>query len=129
MAIRIEDVKAEGIAIDIDRLAASGFESISEADRYRLKHQGVCAQRHVGAFMMRIRVPGGKATAAQLRRTAELATESLRLVNLRYQGGASGALDVVDAQSTLVQAQNAYIDAQARFRAAVANLQTLTGNF
>jgi sulfite reductase beta subunit-like hemoprotein len=73
MPIRIEDVKAEGLAIDIDHLAASGFESISEADRYRLKHQGVCAQRHVGVFMMRIRVPGGKASAAQLRRAAELA--------------------------------------------------------
>ncbi len=75
MAIRIEDVKAEGLAIDIDHLAASGFESISEADRFRLKHQGVCAQRHVGVFMMRIRVPGGKATAAQLRRAAELAEQ------------------------------------------------------
>jgi outer membrane protein TolC len=70
-----------------------------------------------------------RSAVEESRRTAELATESLRLVNLRYQGGASGALDVVDAQSTLVQAQNAYIDAQARFRAAMANLQTLTGSF
>ena len=66
MAIRIEDVKAAGIAVDIDRLAADGFASISEADRYRLKTQGVCAQRQVGVFMIRIRVPGGKATPDQL---------------------------------------------------------------
>ena len=63
------------------------------------------------------------------RRTAELAAESLRLINLRYQGGASGVLEVVDASSTLVTARNAYDDAQARYRAALANLQTLTGNF
>ncbi len=63
------------------------------------------------------------------RRTAELAAESLRLVNLRYESGASPATEVVDAQTTLVTARNAYIDAQARFRAALAGLQTMTGTF
>jgi outer membrane protein TolC len=63
------------------------------------------------------------------RRTAELAAESLRLVNLRYEAGASPATEVVDAQTTLVTARNAYIDAQARFRAALAGLQTMTGIF
>jgi outer membrane protein TolC len=63
------------------------------------------------------------------RHTAELAAESLRLINLRYTGGASTAFEVVDALNTLVTARNAYDDAQARYRAALANLQTLTGNF
>ena len=63
------------------------------------------------------------------RHTAELAAESLRLVNLRYESGASPAVEVVDAQTTLVTARNAYIDAQARFRAALAAVQTLTGTF
>jgi len=63
------------------------------------------------------------------RHTAELATESLRLVNLRYQSGASPALEVVDAQNTLITARNAFDDAQVRYRTALANLQTLTGNF
>ncbi len=71
--VRIEDVKAAGIAIDVNLLAQSGFEAISDEDRYRLKTQGVCAQRQVGVFMLRIRVPGGKATAAQIRRVADLA--------------------------------------------------------
>jgi NAD(P)H-nitrite reductase large subunit len=74
-AVRIEDVKAAGIAVDIDVLAENGFASISEEDRYRLKIQGVCAQRQVGVFMLRIRVPGGKATGAQLRRVADLAQQ------------------------------------------------------
>jgi outer membrane protein TolC len=63
------------------------------------------------------------------RRTAELAAESVRLINLRYRGGESGVLEVVDASTTLVTARNAYDDAQARYRTALANLQTLTGNF
>ena len=63
------------------------------------------------------------------RRTAELAAESLRLVNLRYQGGASPATEVVDAETTLVTARNAYADAQVRYRTLLANLQTFTGSF
>jgi outer membrane protein TolC len=63
------------------------------------------------------------------RRTAELAAEGLRLVNLRYQGGASTVLEVVDAQNTALIARNAYIDSQARYRAALGSLQTLTGTF
>lgn len=63
------------------------------------------------------------------RRTADLATESLRLINLRYQAGESTALEVVDAQNTLITARNAYADAEVRYRLAVATLQTITGNF
>ncbi|HYR87407.1 MAG TPA: TolC family protein [Terriglobia bacterium] len=65
----------------------------------------------------------------RLRRAADLATESLRLITLRYQAGESTALEVVDAQNTLVQSRNAFDDAQARYRNALANLQTVTGNF
>jgi outer membrane protein TolC len=64
-----------------------------------------------------------------LRHTADLAAESLRLINLRYQAGESTALEVVDAQNTFLQMRNAYDDAQARYRLALATLQTLTGNF
>ena len=65
----------------------------------------------------------------EARRTAELAQESMRLVNLRYQGGASPASEVVDAQTTLVTAQNAFADAQVRYRTLLATLQTFTGKF
>jgi outer membrane protein TolC len=63
------------------------------------------------------------------RTTAELAAESLRLTNLRYQGGAAPATDVVDAETALVTARNAYADAQVRFRMLLATLQTFTGSF
>jgi hypothetical protein len=35
----------------------------------------------------------------------------------------------VDAQTTLVQARNAYDDGVVRYRLAIANLQTITGAF
>jgi len=65
----------------------------------------------------------------RLRRAAELADESLRLTTLRYRAGDSSALEVVDAQNTLAQTRNAYDDGEARYRLALANLQTLTGTF
>jgi outer membrane protein TolC len=61
--------------------------------------------------------------------SAEMATESMRLTTLRYQAGESTVLEVVDAQNTLTQARNAYDDGQSRYKVAIANLQTLTGNF
>ena len=64
-----------------------------------------------------------------LRHVADLAAESLRLITLRYQAGESTAMEVVDAQNTLTQARNAYDEAQARYRSAVATLQTVTGSF
>ena len=41
--------------------------------------------------------------------------------------GEATVLEVVDAQNTLTQAQGAYHDGVVRYRAALANLQTLTG--
>ena len=72
---------------------------------------------------------GAKSAVDNLQHVAELAAESLRLTTLRYQAGESTALEVVDAQNTLVQARNAGDDAQARYRLALAELQTLTGPF
>jgi outer membrane protein TolC len=64
-----------------------------------------------------------------LQQSAELATESLRLTTMRYQAGESTVLEVVDAQNTLTLARNAYADGQARYRLALATLQTVTGSF
>ncbi|HKR30087.1 MAG TPA: TolC family protein [Terriglobales bacterium] len=64
-----------------------------------------------------------------LQQSADLAAESVRLTNLRYQGGEATALEVVDAQNSLVTARNNYDDGEARYRLAIANLQTLTGVF
>lgn len=70
-----------------------------------------------------------RSEAATLREAAELAAQSLRLTNLRYQAGEATALEVVDAQNTVAAARNAFDDNQARYRVALATLQTLTGRF
>ena len=70
-----------------------------------------------------------KREVESLRQASDLASESLRLTDLRYQAGQALALEVVDAQNTFAQARNAYDDAQARYRLALAQLQTLTGSF
>ncbi len=62
-----------------------------------------------------------------LNRSAELATESLRLTTLRYKDGEATVLEVVDAQTTYTLANTTYQDGAVRYRVALANLQTLTG--
>jgi outer membrane protein TolC len=68
-----------------------------------------------------------QAQLPSLRGSEDLAAESLRLTLLRYQAGESTALEVVDAQTTVNSARNAYDDGLARYRVAIANLQTLMG--
>jgi outer membrane protein TolC len=69
------------------------------------------------------------AQLASLKSSVDLSIENLRLTRLRYTAGESTAQEVVDAQTQLVQARNAYDDGLVRYRVAIANLQTLTGAF
>lgn len=55
------------------------------------------------------------------------AREALRLTNLRFVNGESTVLDVVDAQNTLVVAENGRVEGVVRYRLALAQLETLTG--
>jgi outer membrane protein TolC len=64
---------------------------------------------------------------ADLQRSADLASEGLRLATLRYKGGEATVLEVVDAQTSFAQANTSYQDGAVRYRVALANLQTLTG--
>jgi outer membrane protein TolC len=71
---------------------------------------------------------GARDQIESLHASVDLANESLRLTLLRYQAGEATALEVVDAQSTVNAARNANDDGLARYRVAMAMLQTLTGN-
>jgi outer membrane protein TolC len=66
---------------------------------------------------------------ASLKHSLDLSEESLKLTLLRYEAGEVTVLEVVDAQTTLFSARNAYDDGLARYRLALAALQTLTGAF
>jgi outer membrane protein TolC len=70
---------------------------------------------------------GALAQLDSLRESVTLATESLRLTVIRYQAGEATAFEVVDSQNTLTQARNGLDDGLARYRAALATLETLTG--
>jgi outer membrane protein TolC len=64
---------------------------------------------------------------ASLGASVDTARESLRLTRMRYSAGEALALEVVDAQSALAQAEAALADGILRAHVARANLQTLTG--
>ena len=64
---------------------------------------------------------------ASLDASVATAAESLRLTKLRYTGGEATVLEVVDAQSASVSAENAREDGRVRYEAARADLESLTG--
>jgi outer membrane protein TolC len=65
----------------------------------------------------------------RLRHSMDQAAENLRLNGLRYQAGEATILELVDAQTLLTGARNAYDDGLVRYRLGLANLQTVTGTF
>lgn len=64
---------------------------------------------------------------ASLDATVNDARESLRLTRLRYINGEGTVLDVVDAENTLISAEDAQADGIVRYQTALAQLETLTG--
>jgi outer membrane protein TolC len=70
-----------------------------------------------------------RAQVDSLRQAVDLASENLRLNNLRYQAGEATVLELTDAQTSLIQARNNLSDGEVRYRIATGNLQILTGNF
>jgi len=75
---KVELLKSEkdGLDIreDIERYAKEGWESITEEDVQRLKWYGLFLRNPTpGFFMLRVRIPGGRATSAQIGTLAGLA--------------------------------------------------------
>jgi outer membrane protein len=110
-----------------DRSKLKQAELRRDQARVELSHEQRLLLSHVQQFYQEATI--ARAELESLASSAEMAAESLRLTNLRYQAGESTVLEIVDAQNTLTQARNAYDDGQVRYRVAVANLQTLTGSF
>jgi outer membrane protein TolC len=106
----------------------------SKVKQAELRH--VQAQRELSLaqrkLLAEVRSLYGEAETAlneleDLQRSADLASESLRLATLRYKGGEGTVLEVVDAQNSFALANTSYQDGAVRYRVALANLQTLTG--
>jgi outer membrane protein TolC len=143
-------IDANQFAIKTDGIRNLGYSGVATlqipifswgADRSKLKQAKLkrdqaqveltFAQRQLLAHLRQFYSEAGTARSAlsSLESSAEMAAESLRLTTLRYQAGESTVLEVVDAQNTMTLARNAYDEGQSRYRLAIANLQTLTGNF
>lgn len=62
------------IIADLPQFAKTGWESIPDDDIQRLKWYGLFLRNPTpGYFMIRVRIPGGRTTSAQLRTLAEIA--------------------------------------------------------
>lgn len=66
---------------------------------------------------------------ASLRRSVNLAEQNLQLVTMQYQAGEATVLEVLDAETSLASARDTNASGEARYRNALANLQTVTGSF
>lgn len=101
----------------------------AELKQDQAKREFSLAQRKLIAEIQSLYAEAGTALSEleDLKRSGELASESLRLVTLRYQNGEATVLEVVDAQTTFTSANSAYQDGALRYRVALASLQTLTG--
>jgi outer membrane protein TolC len=101
----------------------------AELKRDQAKRELSLAQRKLIAEIQSLYAEANTALSEleDLKRSGELASESLRLTTLRYQNGEATVLEVVDAQTTFATANSAYQDGALRYRVALASLQTLTG--
>jgi len=73
----VERLKREkaplGIVDELPALIAAGYENVDEEDIVRLKWWGLYHDKpKIGTFMLRIKLPAGRATPAQLRAIGEL---------------------------------------------------------
>jgi ferredoxin-nitrite reductase len=94
---KFEEIKATRDGLDvlpeIARYAREGWEAVTDDDKARLKWYGLFFRKHTpGYFMLRIRIPNGIATAAQLRTIAGIAADFGR-----------GELDVTTRQQVQVR--------------------------
>ncbi|HEV2389022.1 MAG TPA: TolC family protein [Candidatus Acidoferrales bacterium] len=64
-----------------------------------------------------------------LRHSADLAAQNYQLVSMQYSAGTAQVLQVLDAETALDQARISFAAGEARYRNALATLQTLTGSF
>src|SRR3954453_20213723 len=76
----VERLKQEksplGMLDELPALIAAGYEQVPEEDIVRLKWWGLYHDKpKVGTFMLRIKLPAGRATPAQLRAIGEISND------------------------------------------------------
>ena len=122
-----------GATLDIpiwDWLATERRVKQSEIRRDAVRVALTAAQRRLVVNLQEIYSEAQTAheQLASLDTTVRTAEESLRLTKLRYASGEATVLEVVDAETTLYNAQTARVDGDTRYQQALSSLQTLTGS-
>ena len=114
-----------------DWLATQHKVKQSEIRRDAAKVALTATQRHLIAALAEYydEAASARDQLASLELSVTTAAESLRLTKMRYLGGEGTVLEVVDAQNSLILAEDARADGMVRYETALANLQTLTGRF
>jgi len=101
----------------------------AELRRDQAKRELSLAQRKLVAEIQSLYAEASTALSELqgLRRSGELAEDSLELTTLRYKNGEATVLEVVDSQTTFATANSAYQDGALRYHVALTSLQILTG--
>ncbi|MBA8884550.1 efflux transporter outer membrane subunit [Dokdonella fugitiva] len=108
------------------RIAASGADAEAALAQYR---QSVLLALEDTENAL-VRYAKARAEDAQLERAATDSAEAARLARVRYEAGAAGLLEVLDAERSRLQAQDAFADARTRsVTGAVALYQALAGGW
>ena len=92
------------------RIAASDADADAALAQYR--QSVLLALEDAGNAL--VRYAKARAEDEHLERAALDSTEAARIARVRYEAGAAGLLDVLDAERTQLQAQDAFADARTR---------------
>jgi len=108
------------------RIAASGADAEAALAQYR---QSVLLALEDTENAL-VRYAKAREEDARLQRAAEDSADAARLARVRYEAGAAGLLEVLDAERGRLQAQDAFADARTRsVTGAVALYQALAGGW
>ena len=125
MAIAVGNVLLSECPGPVNSFHSTGVHDSLQQARFDLSFTQRQLLANLNSYYLEANVASSQMSS--LKHSLDLSEESLKLTLLRYQAGEVTVLEVVDAQTTLFTARNAYDDGLARYRLSLAALQTLTG--
>ncbi|WP_395683335.1 efflux transporter outer membrane subunit [Dokdonella sp.] len=116
--------------LDVGHVRARIAESGADADAALAQYRQAVLLALEDTENALVRYAKARAEDAQLERAAADSAAAARLARVRYEAGAIGLLDVLDAERSRLQAQDAFADARTRsITGAVSLYQALAGGW
>lgn len=100
--------------LDVGRVRARIAAADADAEGELARYQQTVLLALEDADNALVRLARARVEDAHLERAAVDSAQAARLARIRYDAGASGLLDVLDAERTQLQAQDAFADARTR---------------